>query len=569
MTGESLPRQALAAIARPAVLLERAWALEPPLALAERAEVLAELAELLSGSVPPAPLPGRDWELELLAERAVDASIHVRIDEVLELTDRVRAGAVGADAPIAQARATWARGRALAWAGTDAAASQGARELEAAALAFAALGRHEWQGYTLIWYGHTIHYENGRPRAAAEMIRAGLALLAPDSPWRATGLVFLADVQMEVGELDAAEASLAAARTATDAGADVKGRSYMTWSAAHLAAARQDQSGTLARLAEVAAAGGEWFDSHLGLYFLADAAALLDCVGLTERGKAYLASAQARNSSRDDYVVLADAVILARSGDPHRAEATLQEVARGEWVEKRLRWRNTLLLAWSKLRAGDRSDARRVAARAFREAEECGGIIVATTAEPLIAPALAPLAEEAGSVEARQLLSPDGQVLIRLFGAASVTAADGTALELAPGMPAELVRMLAVHRGGLAVDTVLGTLFPDATASSGRQRLRQLLARLRATVGELVVRDGDLLALVPAWVDLRSFTLLTGRARATRGTLASQYAHAALALAGRGPLLPGYPYAEWAEATRRDVDDALATLEAIIARPPR
>jgi hypothetical protein len=557
----------LALPVEPAELLARAWALEPPLRLIERTATLAELAAVLAGPTVPAPPPGRDWQLELLAEQAVDASLHVHVEEVLALTDRVRSAAASTDAPIAQARATWARGRALAWAGTDAAASEGARELETAAAQFAALGEHEWQGYTLIWYGHTIHYENGRPRSGAEVIRAGLALLAPDSPWRSTAMVFLADVQMEVGELDDAGVSLNDALLAAEAQDDAKGRSYATWSAAHLAAAREDQLGTVRLLAEVESGGGEWFGSHLGLYFLADAAALLDCLGLSDRALRYLETARARGSANDDYVVLASAVMLARTGDPHLAESTLQEVVRGEWVEKRLRWRNTLLLAWSKLRAGDRSDAGRVAARAFDEAEASGGTIVATTAEPLVSRALAPLAEEAGSAPARRLLSPEGELIIRLFGATSVTDREGRAIELPSGMPAELVRLLATRPTGLEVATVIETLFVDATGSSGRQRLRQLLARVRAGAGDIVVREGDLLTLAPAWVDLRSFSVLTGRARASRGSLAIQYAHAALALSARGPLLPAYPYAEWADEARRSVDSALVALERLTGGP--
>jgi hypothetical protein len=549
-----------------AALLEHAWTLEPAMRLSERAAALGQLAILLEGPhAPPAP-PGRDFGLELLAERAVDASIHVRVDEVLELTDQVRAAAFRINAPIAQARATWARGRALAWAGTDAAASEGARELEMAAEQFAALGRREWHGYTLIWYGHTIHYENGRPRDAAEMTRAGLALLPADSPWRSTAMVFLADAQIELGELDDAGVSLNEALLTAEACADAKARSYATWTAAHLAAAREDQLGTARLLAEVEAQRGEWFESHLGLYFLADAAALLDCVGLTDRAARYLETAQARQSANDDYVVLANAVMLARTGDPHVAESTLQEVVRGEWVEKRLRWRNTMLLAWSKLRAGDRTDACRVAARAFEEAHACGGTIVAATAEPLITHALAPLAAEAGSEHARRLLAGDGELIIRLFGTPAVTASDGRTIELPPGMPGELLRMLAIHPRGTSVDTVLATFFPDVTSSTGRQRLRQLLARLRSAGGELVIRDGELLTLAPAWVDLRSFSVLTGRARATRGALAVQYAHAALALAARGPLLPAHPYADWADEARHSVDSALVALGQITGR---
>jgi hypothetical protein len=544
----------------PAVLLDRAWALEPPLLLTERRETLERLAEVIDSGAVPAPPPGRDWRLELLAELAVDASTHARIDESLYLVDQVRDAAGAADAQIALARAAWARGRALAWAGTDALASEGARELAAAAEMFAALGRDEWQAWTLIWFGHTVHYENGRPHAATGSIQQGLSQLTADSPWRPTALVFLADTQMEVGELEAAETSLNEALLLADYLADAKSRSYASWSGAHLAAAREDQHTAERLLGEVERDGGEWFDSHLGLYFLADAAALLDGVGLSDRAQRYLQLAQSRGSDQDDYVVLARAVMLARTGDPHLGEAMLQEVVRSEWVEKRLRWRNTLLLAWSKLRAGARADVGVVARRALTQAEECGGVVVAMTAEPLITEALAPLAEEAGSRQARELLMANGQLIVRLFGRTQVTGEGGRLVELPAGLPGELVRMLALHEHGLPVDRVLAILFPEAAPSSGRQRLRQVLSRLRTAAGELVIRDGEILRLLPAWVDLRTFRSLAQRAGATRGSRQSILGQAALALAERGPLLVGDPYAAWAEAAREEVDGILTEL---------
>jgi DNA-binding SARP family transcriptional activator len=96
---------------------------------------------------------------------------------------------------------------------------------------------------------------------------------------------------------------------------------------------------------------------------------------------------------------------------------------------------------------------------------------------------------------------------------------------------------------------VLEAFFPEAAPASGRHRLRQVLTRLRATAGELVVRDGENLRLVPAWVDLREFHRAGGRVRGARGSRATQLAYGALALHA-GPLLPGDPYAAWAQEAR-------------------
>jgi DNA-binding SARP family transcriptional activator len=130
--------------------------------------------------------------------------------------------------------------------------------------------------------------------------------------------------------------------------------------------------------------------------------------------------------------------------------------------------------------------------------------------------------------------------------------ADGTALQLPRGMPGALVRLLALHEHGLPLDAVLEAFFSDATPARARQRLRQILTRLRTAVGDIVVRDGETLRLVSAWVDAREFLAAGSRVRAASGARAVQLAYAALAL-HTGPLLPSDPYAEWAEEARSQV----------------
>jgi len=113
--------------------------------------------------------------------------------------------------------------------------------------------------------------------------------------------------------------------------------------------------------------------------------------------------------------------------------------------------------------------------------------------------------------------------------------------------------MLALHESGLPVDMVIDHLFPDASLSVGRSRLRQVLHRLRAASGDLVEREGDHLLLVPAWVDVREFLAASNRVRGTTGSLAVQRAYAALALA-TGPFLPSDRYATWADDVRKLVE---------------
>ena len=183
----------------------------------------------------------------------------------------------------------------------------------------------------------------------------------------------------------------------------------------------------------------------------------------------------------------------------------------------------------------------------------------------MIAAALAPLAEAAGSAVARELLLADRELIVRLFGTPTVIAADGSPIRLPPGMPGELVRLLALHEHGLPIDFVLEQFFPEATPTVGRQRLRQVLMRLRTAAGDIVVRNGEILQLVPAWVDVREFLAIGNRVRGAIGTRAVQLAYAALALR-TGPLLPSDPYAGWAEEPRAQVRYRYLALLDLVAR---
>jgi hypothetical protein len=272
-------------------------------------------------------------------------------------------------------------------------------------------------------------------------------------------------------------------------------------------------------------------------------------------------------SNYDEPLMVAKASILARHGDPHHAITALQEVVRGNWLERRLLWRNTLLSAWATLRAGERESAGTIAARALEQAAHNGGVEVAQAGERLLTQALVPLADEAGSVLAHQILTGGDRMVVRLFGTPSVIGTDGRAILLPAGQPGELVRLLALHLNGLRTETVLEMFFPDVEPGVARQRLRQILKRLRAGAGELVLREGESLRLVPAWIDLREFQALalTARARGARSGRARELAWAALALADRGPLLATDPYAPWAELVREEIEASTTALRAVLA----
>jgi DNA-binding SARP family transcriptional activator len=350
------------------------------------------------------------------------------------------------------------------------------------------------------------------------------------------------------GEYAAAEQACAEAGDLAASDDDDKTLAYVAWSRAIIASSRGDALTTERLLREAMREGSSWFETHIGATFLAAAAEMLDRVGLGDEARSYLGQAFSREPD-DEFVRQARATLLARSGDPMEALDALQGLAQGEWLEKRLLWRHTLLTAWATFRAG-RDTAGELAARALEQvASSGGGLVVALSTERDLVRALAPLAEQAGSPLARELLLGERELIVRLFGTTRVIAADGRRLPLPAGKPGELVRLLALHEHGLPLEVVLDAFFPEAAPASARQRLRQILTRLRAAAGDIVVRTGETLTLRPAWVDAREFTLAADRVRTARGPRAVQLAYAALAL-HTGPLLPADRYAAWAEEAR-------------------
>jgi DNA-binding SARP family transcriptional activator len=128
--------------------------------------------------------------------------------------------------------------------------------------------------------------------------------------------------------------------------------------------------------------------------------------------------------------------------------------------------------------------------------------------------------------------------------------------------------------GQVPVDELVETLWPEAGPGVGRTRLRNVLSRVRETVGDLVARDGDLVRLaVGTDVDARRFEEQAAKALAasTAGDPAAvEMARVAVA-SSSGELLPGDRFAAWTTVPRERlsrwylalidvlIDDAVAT----------
>jgi DNA-binding SARP family transcriptional activator len=164
--------------------------------------------------------------------------------------------------------------------------------------------------------------------------------------------------------------------------------------------------------------------------------------------------------------------------------------------------------------------------------------------------------------------SPEEPVAVRLFGGTRVVPAGsgpGDGVQPPAGTPAALLRLVAV-RGSLHVEEVCDALWPDSPPGAGRARLRNVLSRLRAACGAVVVRDGETVALAPGvQVDVAVFEATARTALALPAGSPERVTTAKRALALHdGDLLPEDLYREWAAAPRERARGLrLALLDAV------
>lgn len=119
------------------------------------------------------------------------------------------------------------------------------------------------------------------------------------------------------------------------------------------------------------------------------------------------------------------------------------------------------------------------------------------------------------------------------------------------GMPAQALKIVLCNGRAMHWEVVAESLWPSATPDQGRVRLRNVLSRLRARSGPVLVRRGGMLVVPPTVsVDAEEFEALARRAlEADGGPEGLRLARQALE-AYRGDLLPEDRYAEWSVEPR-------------------
>jgi DNA-binding SARP family transcriptional activator len=139
----------------------------------------------------------------------------------------------------------------------------------------------------------------------------------------------------------------------------------------------------------------------------------------------------------------------------------------------------------------------------------------------------------------------------------------GRVTEIPPGNPQRLVGVLVANGGSVTIDQISEALWPGDPVDKSRNRLRNVLLRLRRVVGDVVVRTGSGLRLAPGLAcDLHAFErLATDALSAARADpeLAGELAERAVA-AGDGPAFVDFEYEEWAITARRRADQQMITL---------
>jgi DNA-binding SARP family transcriptional activator len=533
----TLPDEAIAA--HPFALVQVARLAEQEVDLELRTELLERALALVDDG------PGRrEIEGELVATRAiVDPS-----EEVESRSQAIVQQASGAETRT-RIRGLSALARIEAWRGDPASMLRAESRLAETAALCRIAGEVEWEARTLTSLGYRVAFARGDLDQAVTQMTAALALLPESGNERAATATFLSEALAYVGRFEEAEAANGEATAIARQLGDHRLQGYAGWTGCTLTSLQGDAAATIQRIRTVELHPGDWFEHPTGIEFLADATLALARTGSRKEAMEYAERTRER-AEADGYpeiAWIATGAVAARWGDPQEAERDLEAYAGSPQMAPRDAWRVLLLRALAASRAGGEGGGA-LGAQAYEAAAELGRVDLPARHEPAAAAAVAPLAVAAGSRAAAAASEEEESFVVSLVGGVAVLAG-GRSIEPPAGRPSTQVKLLALAEQPVSSGEAIEVLWTDVDESTGRQRLRNLLNRLRTSCGELVQRDGETLVLGPAEVDANGFERAAEAALAAGAQERPGLARTALARY-KGELLPGDRYEAWATAPR-------------------
>jgi DNA-binding SARP family transcriptional activator len=519
-----------------------------------------------------------EFEAERLRHLVARAEMDAVFAEAPALLDRL-----ADDELAARGRALLALGIAHAYTSTPESLMRSDDALSRAAAIFRLIGESAWEADALRIHAVMVSYHGGRVALAGEQMAGCVSLLTPGSRAWAVALTYYVEILLDLGRDAEAES---AARAALEVGqrlGDATVTSYAAWEMAVVRCNAGDIEGTRRWLDEVERTPGPWLEEVSGQEFLSFGADLLACLGDHAGAMVYRdrCAAMAERFGTRSMVDVVDGRIEAMYGDPVRAIEIFERLDGEPYATIRARWVRTLFRALAAKRTGERTTATHLIETAIELVTQMGLPDLPQRNEPLLVQMLAdvwPGGPDGPGVDA---------VRVGLLGGFGVL--NGVQVVTpAPGHPATLVKVLALRRT-MTIEQAIDLLWPDADVTTGRQRLRNLLNRLRSQSGPVVERDGEALRLASdVAVDVDRFDAAVDAAYAAPVVERPGLARLALG-AYSGDLLPADPYEDWAAAPRErlrrrylglvdvvaadaiergDLDEAVRLLDLAIEREP-
>ncbi|MGH3399326.1 MAG: hypothetical protein ACRDPO_32030, partial [Streptosporangiaceae bacterium] len=358
------------------------------------------------------------------------------------------------------------------------------------------IGQRTWAAQALVPLATAIYHERCQFGRALATLDQALAVLPARGQYRALVLSFHCDVLAAIGRYREAAADLAEARAIGRAAGEEWALALASWGETLLASFTGDRDRTVRAVLDTEAHRDAWFDQSEGVEWLANAADALDRVGEHEMARERLTAARQRMAGYERPVILFEAAVLGRSGDPGRAEAAIAACLARSDLTPLDRWPLLLLRAYAALRRGD-DTAGALAALAFDTCYGLGHPEGPLLRERAVARALLPIAAAAGSRAAADLLDGAGRLSVSLLGGFEARRG-GALVDLPAGRPAVAMRVVCAAGGRIPAEALMEVLWPGTGLEAGRNRLRNLLSRLRATAGRVLVRDGPVISLEPS-----------------------------------------------------------------------